>query len=79
MKPLTIRFLSHDEAAHTENDKLVPAYRIRDGQRKFMAWAERNGRLRGRKRFDVFRMGLPRQQRSNILEQRLDHVLPSSK
>ncbi len=49
MKPLTIRFLSHDEAAHTENDKLVPAYRIRDGQRKFMAWAERNGRLRGAK------------------------------
>jgi hypothetical protein len=44
---ITIKFLSDEQASKIEKTKLVPAYRVRHGQRRFVLWAERSKRLRG--------------------------------
>jgi hypothetical protein len=42
-----VRFLSEEEASQIEKGGLVPVYRVRYGERKFMCWAKRDGALRG--------------------------------
>jgi hypothetical protein len=47
MKQRKVRFLSEDEASQIEKTELVPVYRVRYGQRRFMGWAKRDDDLRG--------------------------------
>jgi hypothetical protein len=44
---ISINILSEDDAARIEKARLVPVYRVRYKQRRFMGWALRNDSLRG--------------------------------
>jgi uncharacterized protein YfaA (DUF2138 family) len=46
-KDIKVRFLSEEEAAKIEKSGLVPVYRVRYGQRRFMCWAKRDDDLWG--------------------------------
>ena len=46
-KEITVNFLGKEVAANIERGSLVPVFRVRDGRRRFMGWAERNAGLRG--------------------------------
>jgi len=46
---MSIKFnvLSEAQAAQIEKSNLIPVYRVRYKQRRFMGWAQRNDALRG--------------------------------
>jgi hypothetical protein len=46
---IKITFLSKEEAAKIGSAGRVPIYRVRYGQRRFVAWAKRDDNLRGAK------------------------------
>ena len=52
-KSIKLRLLSEGEAAKIEQSELVPVYRVRYGQRRFMGWTKRDDKFRGAKEIRV--------------------------